>query len=90
MFRREYSEEIKGADMFAFFAHSKYMPCADCGASLAGVEQDEHICDAERRLDLQMFRLRGEIARFEADLTVYLGSPEGRFESWYAERQRAA
>jgi hypothetical protein len=76
--------------MFAFFAHSKYMPCPECGASLAGEEQDEHVCDGERRLDFQMFRLRGRIARLELDFGEFLASPAGRFEAWYAERQRAA
>jgi hypothetical protein len=76
--------------VFAFFAHSKYMPCPDCGASLAGEEWEEHECDNERRLDFQMFRLRGHIARFEIDLGDFLESPAGRFEAWYAEHRRAA
>jgi hypothetical protein len=32
--------------------------------------------------------LRDEIERFEADLGLHLASPYGRFELWYAERQR--
>lgn len=76
--------------MFAFFAHSRYMPCPDCGASLLGEDRDEHTCDTERRLDFQMFQLRGEIARFDYDLAAYLTSPEGKFEAWYAEQRRAA
>jgi hypothetical protein len=77
-------------EMFAFFAHSKYMPCPECGASLAHEEREEHVCDDERKIDFQMFRLRGRIARFEADLGEFLASPAGRFEAWYAERCRAA
>ena len=76
--------------MFASFAHSKYMPCLECGASLAGGEPDEHVCDTQRRTDFQMFRLRGGIARFEVDLSMFLATPAGRFEAWYAERQRLA
>jgi hypothetical protein len=76
--------------MFAFFAHSKYMPCPECGASLAGEEPDEHVCDEERRIDFQMFRLRGQIARFELDLAQFLDTSAGRFEAWYAENRRAA
>ncbi len=76
--------------MFAFFAHSRYMPCPNCGASLAGEDRDEHTCDRERRLDYQMFQLRGEIGRFETDLAAYLDSPAGKFELWYAENRRAA
>jgi hypothetical protein len=41
---------------------------------------NEHICD-ERRLDFQMFRLRGQIARFEVDLARFLESSAGRFEA---------
>ena len=76
--------------MFAFFAHSKYMPCPECGASLAGEEPDEHVCDGERRIDFQMFRMRAQIARFELDLAQFLETPAGRFEAWYAQRRRAA
>jgi len=76
--------------MFAFFANSKYMLCPDCGASLAGEEPDEHVCDDERRLDFQMFLRRSQIAKFEADLGAFLESPAGRFETWYAEHRRAA
>lgn len=76
--------------MFAFFAHSKYMPCPECGTSLAGEEPDEHVCNEERRIDFQMFRLRGQIARFELELAQYLDTPAGRFETWYAENRRAA
>jgi hypothetical protein len=76
--------------VFAFFAHSKYMPCPDCGASFDGVEQEEHVCDGERRLDFQLFRLRGQFARFELDLARFLESPQGRFEVWYAARERLA
>jgi hypothetical protein len=51
--------------MFAFFAHSKYMPCPACGAALGVEEPDEHVCDERRRIDFEMFRLRGRVARFE-------------------------
>jgi hypothetical protein len=76
--------------MFAFFAHSKYVPCPECGASLAGEEPEEHVCDDQRRLDFQMFRMRSHIARFEDDLAAFLQTPEGQFEAWYAEHRRAA
>ena len=74
--------------MFAFFAHSQYIPCSECGASLAGEDRDEHVCDGERKVDFQMFRLRGGIALFELDLREFLETPVGRFEAFYAERQR--
>jgi hypothetical protein len=76
--------------MFAFFAHSKYIPCPECGASLAGEDPDEHVCDDARRLDFQMFRMRGHIARFDDDLAEFLETPAGKFERWYAEQQRLA
>jgi hypothetical protein len=63
------------------------MPCPDCGAS---VDRNDpaHECDPERRLDFVLFRLRDEIAAFAAELAKYLGTPHGRFEVYYAERER--
>jgi len=92
MFSVRRRRHLKGEEitMFAFFAHSQYMPCPNCGASLAGEERDAHTCDSERRLDYQMFQLRGEITHFETQLAAYLDSPAGRFEAWYAENRRAA
>jgi hypothetical protein len=74
--------------MFAFFTHSEYMPCPECGASVLRSEQVEHECDENRRLDFQVFQLRGEVAAFDAELADYLASPSGRFEVWYAARER--
>ncbi len=67
---------------------SRYISCDDCGASVARDERGGHECDPERRLDYVIFQLRDEVARLEVELGVYLASPNGRFESWYAERQR--
>jgi hypothetical protein len=44
------------------------------------------VCDGERLLDFRVFRLRDEIAEFDAQLTAWLASPRGRFASWLAER----
>jgi len=66
-----------------------HMPCSECGASVARGEELEHVCDLERRLDYLVFQLREEIAAFEIDLAAWLGSPQGRFERFYAERQRS-
>lgn len=67
---------------------SRYISCDDCGASVARAESGGHECDPERLLDYQIFHLRDEVARLESELGAYLDSPEGRFESWCAERQR--
>jgi hypothetical protein len=74
--------------MFAFFTHSEFMPCPECGASVARSEQDEHECDRERKLDFQMFQLREEVESFETQIAEYLSSPQGRFDAWYAARDR--
>ena len=71
--------------MFGFL-QSPYMPCPDCGASLAGWEEEEHVCDPQRRLDYELFRLRGGIAAFEHDFAGWLATPHGRFAVWLAER----
>ena len=66
-----------------------YMPCSECGASLARGEEADHVCEEERRLRYQMIQLREEIAGFDDGLAAYLDSPRGRFEVWYAAWERA-
>jgi hypothetical protein len=73
--------------MSNFFA-SQYMPCAECGASVAAAERDRHVCEPERLLEFRLFQLRGEIAGFDDALRSYLESPQGRFAQWVAERER--
>jgi hypothetical protein len=75
--------------MFSFFTEHEFMPCEDCGASLARAERERHVCEEKRRLEYELFRLsRSAIASFEEELGSYLATPEGRFELWYAERSR--
>jgi hypothetical protein len=67
---------------------SRYLPCPECGDSLDRSSGDPHVCEEERRLDFLVFQRRGELASFEDELTAYLASPRGRFELFYAERER--
>jgi hypothetical protein len=67
---------------------SRYMPCPDCGASLAVELSDGHVCDRERWLDYQLFQLRNEVDAFESELAAFLDAPQGRFAVWCAERDR--
>jgi hypothetical protein len=67
---------------------SRYMPCPDCGASLER-QADAHECARERWLEFQLFQLRDEVDGLEAKLAEYLTSPRGRFELYYAERERS-
>jgi len=76
--------------MSTSFAHSSHMPCPDCGASIAAGELEAHTCDPERRLEYQMFQLQSDVAGFDAALSDYLDSPEGRFAQWLAERDRGS
>ena len=76
--------------MSAFFAYSSYMPCTECGTSVAAAERDQHTCDPERVLDYRMFQLREEIGAFEDRLREYFHSAHGRFAQWLAERERQA
>jgi hypothetical protein len=48
-----------------------------------------HVCDWGRWLDHQVYLRRDELHRFEHELGAYLESPSGRFELWYAARDRA-
>ena len=72
----------------SIFASSSHRPCPECGASIAVATANEHVCDPERMLDLRMFQLRDEIARFEGEFHRYLDSAHGRFAEWLAERRR--
>ena len=64
------------------------MLCAECGASVPVGAPDEHVCLEERRLAYELFKLRAELAAFEDEFAAYLESAHGRFELWYAERER--
>ena len=59
-----------------------FMPCTACGASVARGD-GAHVCDDDRRLAFEAFGLDG-------DLADWLATPEGRFEQYYAERNRRA
>ena len=76
--------------VFAMFAFPQphYMPCVECGASVARHETELHVCELERRLDYTVFQLRDELQQFDEQLITYLGSSRGRFESWYAAKRR--
>jgi hypothetical protein len=72
--------------MFDFPASSS-VPCPDCGAVIAS-DGGSHECDEERRRWHQLFLVNAEIASLDHELRAYLSSPEGRFEAYYAERER--
>jgi hypothetical protein len=74
--------------MFPSLPQPRFMPCPDCGESVAKDARDEHRCDDERWLTFQLFQLREEIGSFEDQVAAYLDSPGGRFELWDAERRR--
>jgi hypothetical protein len=74
--------------MSTFSAHSDHMPCTECGASVATVELEQHVCEPERLLDFRMFQLRDEIAGFEDLFAAYLSSSAGEFAQWLAEHER--
>jgi hypothetical protein len=65
-----------------------YMPCVECGASVARTERELHGCSRERRLDFEIFQLREELEQFDEVFMAYLESPRGRFEVWYAAHHR--
>jgi hypothetical protein len=74
--------------MSASFAHSPFMPCPECGASVAVATETAHTCNPDRRLDFELFQLREEISSLGGQIGEYLSSARGRFEQWYAERER--
>jgi hypothetical protein len=66
---------------------SRYMPCERCGASVDAASSAPHECAPERAADFQMFALRDDVADFEPAYRAYLGSRDGRFETWLAAQQ---
>jgi hypothetical protein len=70
------------------FPQPHYMPCVECGGSVARTERELHSCSRERRLDFAVFELREELEQFDEVFMAYLESPRGRFEAWYAARHR--
>ena len=66
---------------------SRYLPCAECGASVERVAADGHRCTPERLAEYRMFALREEIAIFEQRVADYLVTNQGQFEVWLAARQ---
>jgi hypothetical protein len=74
--------------VFAFFFDPTRKPCAECGVSVDMALADAHACEEENRIEHRMFHLRHEIAAFDTDLHAWLGSADGRFAVWLAERNR--
>jgi hypothetical protein len=74
--------------MFSYFTEHEYRPCTICGTSLTRAERDVHVCDDERRSRFEAFQLGHELASFDRDFSTYLASPAGRFDCYYAERER--
>jgi hypothetical protein len=64
--------------------------CHGCGDELPARALRLHVCDWWRWLDHQVDLRSDELERFETELGDYLGSVRGRFELWYAERDRSA
>jgi hypothetical protein len=79
---------VRSRDTMFGFPEPRFMPCADCGASVARDATDFHACDEERRLDFVVIQHRDELAAFDDELARYLDSPQGRFAAWDAERGR--
>jgi hypothetical protein len=77
-----------GFTMFGSIPQPANMPCDECGASVPVSGGDEHVCSEERRLEYRLFQLRAELGVFEDQFAAYLESARGRFELWYAERER--
>ena len=70
------------------FFEPAFMPCDQCGASVARTIRERHVCDDTRLLEFRLFQLRAEIGAFDDQLSGYLASPAGRFAAFLAERDR--
>ncbi len=70
------------------FPQPRYLPCTDCGASVARAEAEIHVCEPQRQLEFRVIQLGDELAQFDDQLTAYLATSRGRFEAWYAASRR--
>lgn len=68
----------------------QHLHCPECGASVPQRQLRDHFCDWEDWLDYQVLSRRQELESFEHDLGIYLASTRGRFDLWYAARERAS
>ena len=75
--------------MFGALPQPAHMPCPECGVSLPRSERDEHACDESQRIRFELLQLRAEIECFDAQLTAWLRTPEGRFAVFCAARSRS-
>jgi hypothetical protein len=66
----------------------EHVACSSCGDEVPARARAWHVCDWWRWLDHQVHLRQDELSRFEHDLGAYLDSPHGRFDLWYAERER--
>jgi hypothetical protein len=73
--------------MYSYFLFSDYRVCPSCGGSLDS-SGAPHRCDPGQKLEWALQLLRHRIDAFETDLAHWLRTPAGRFEVWYAERDR--
>jgi len=51
-------------------------------------EETTHQCERQRYVEYQMLLLRLQISAFEQQFHDWLRTPQGRFASYYAARQR--
>src|SRR2546423_7102111 len=76
-------------NMFSFFTEHEFMPCEDCGASVARAERPSHVCDEKRRGPYELFRpVPPGGAGLEEELPGYLMTPPGRLHPPAAARDR--
>lgn len=65
-----------------------YVACSECGAPVPADKADDHLCDRDRWLDYQMVKLGPALFNLERTIGAWLATPAGRFEMYYAERDR--
>ena len=58
--------------------------CPECGLPITL----EHECDDERRRWHQLFLVNVEVQQLDRELRAFFDSPRGRFEAYYAQRER--
>ena len=75
-------------DVLSWYPQSQYKPCPSCGAPVLVEEETAHECEQQRYVEYQMLLLRLQIAAFDAQFGDWLRTPQGRFATYYAARER--
>jgi hypothetical protein len=85
---RTAAARVQAAQCFPGIHKRGARPAQTDGAPVAADEESIHRCERERYVEYQMLLLRLQVAAFEQQFDDWLHTPQGRFATYYAARER--